>query len=281
MLLSLLREPSANGCTIGRLSVDGRFQCYTCEDEVRPPGVKVPGKTAIPAGRYRVIVNRSERFSRSAGREVLLPLLLDVPGFSGVRIHPGNTAADTEGCILPGRGFLTDRVTDSRAAFDALFAAILAAIGAGEQVWIEIAQRQLRVPIPPRAPPPAAQEAKPSTAPPHDLVGDPVGLGWGRRLEPRKRRHPPLAPCLPRFGMAVQAGRVPARHAFDPVLRRYEPAALPGVSAAGAGRKVGHASMFPWRTVKVRATTSGLRSHAPAPCRRFHNSLNSRRGMSG
>lgn len=141
MLLTLRREPSANGCTTGRLSVDGRHECYTCEDVTRPGQEKVPGKTAIPEGRYRVVVTHSQRFG------CLLPLLLDVPGFTGIRIHTGNTAADTEGCILPGLGMLPDRVTESRKAFEPLFSKIQAALASGEDVWIEISQRAVPPPI--------------------------------------------------------------------------------------------------------------------------------------
>jgi hypothetical protein len=140
LALNLVRDPSANGCTIGRLSIDGEHQCYTCEDVVRPAGQKVPGQTAIPAGRYQVIVNRSERFSKLAGHEVLLPLLLKVPGFEGVRIHTGNVATDTEGCILPGLGRKPDGVTQSRAAFEALFARIQTSLAVDEEVWIEVTQ---------------------------------------------------------------------------------------------------------------------------------------------
>lgn len=134
MNLTLIREPSAHGCTIGRLSVDGVLECYTCEDVTRPGQPKVPGETAIPEGRYRVVITHSNRFQRP------LPLLEDVPGFSGIRIHPGNTAANTEGCILPGLGRLDDRVTQSRLAFEHLYSQIDAAIRGGETVWIEITQ---------------------------------------------------------------------------------------------------------------------------------------------
>jgi len=142
MLITLQREQSANGWTLGKLAVDGRFQCYTCEDVVRPAGEKIYGQTAIPAGRYRVIVTRSDRFSRMAGREVRLPLLVGVIGFEGIRIHSGNTAEHTEGCILPGTGHNARGVTDSVAAFTLLMAMIEAAQASGEQVWIEISQRQ-------------------------------------------------------------------------------------------------------------------------------------------
>jgi hypothetical protein len=60
---------------------------------------KVQNKTAIPHGRYRVIITRSERFSRKAGHDVYLPELLSVPGFDKIRIHGGNGPEDTDGCI--------------------------------------------------------------------------------------------------------------------------------------------------------------------------------------
>lgn len=132
MNLLLRRVERWPGSTIGELSVDKQFVCYTVEDVVRPNNVKVPGATAIPAGRYRVIVTHSPRFG------VPLPLLLDVPGYSGVRIHPGNTAADTEGCILPGLEMWEGGVRKSRAAFAALFSGIRAALESGEEVWIDI-----------------------------------------------------------------------------------------------------------------------------------------------
>lgn len=165
MLMTLVREPSARGWTLGRLSINGHFHCYTCEDVVRPAGEpKVRGSTAIPAGRYRVIVNRSPRFSKIAGRDVRLPLLLSVPGFEGIRIHTGNTAADTEGCILPGLSYREDRVVQSGEAFARLLLDIDAALDTGEQVWIEISQRQASVavqPTPQPEPPQSAAETAP------------------------------------------------------------------------------------------------------------------------
>jgi hypothetical protein len=142
MKMLLQRQPSNNGATIGHLIVDGDWECFTIEDVVRPPGVKVPGETAIPAGKYAVIVNRSERFSRLAGRDVFLPLLVNVPGFSGVRIHQGNLATETEGCILPGLAVGTmggkPAVLQSAAAFSALFAKIQRAVATGEPVKIDV-----------------------------------------------------------------------------------------------------------------------------------------------
>lgn len=137
MKLRLERTWCGATCTIGTLSVDGVTECFVCEDVVRgnadPATVeewKVFGQSAIPKGTYQVIVSYSPHF----GRE--LPLLVDVPGFAGVRIHPGNTAADTEGCLLPGRFKTPTGVGESRKAFDQLFAKIEAGLDAG--VTIEI-----------------------------------------------------------------------------------------------------------------------------------------------
>jgi hypothetical protein len=128
MTLRLIREPSKDGATMGSIYVDGYWVCWSLEDPIRD--VKVPGDTAIPAGRYRVEVTMSPRFKRR------LPLLIDVPNFTGVRIHAGNRSSDTEGCILPGRTRGTGMVMESRMAFEHLFALIETA--APEPVWIEI-----------------------------------------------------------------------------------------------------------------------------------------------
>jgi hypothetical protein len=139
--LVLKRNRSGEHATIGLLEVDENFACFTCEDVVREqPGVpveewKVPGKTAIPAGRYQVIINESRRFKR------LLPLLLNVPGFEGVRIHPGNTHEDTEGCILPGTQIAGEMIVESRRAFNRLYLAIESALQSDEEVWIDIRNR--------------------------------------------------------------------------------------------------------------------------------------------
>jgi hypothetical protein len=79
---------------IGDLFIDGEFFCYTLEDEIRPEGVKVYGATCIDAGRYKVILTKSNRFKR------IMPLLLNVPNFEGIRIHGGNDSKDTHGCPL-------------------------------------------------------------------------------------------------------------------------------------------------------------------------------------
>lgn len=135
MRLRLIREPSIEACTHGSLYVDGAWCMWTLEDVVREvegqpvSAWKIPGRTAIPAGTYRVALTTSQRFGR------VLPLLVDVDGFSGVRIHPGNTAADTEGCILPGTGRVPGRVTGSRVAFEQLYERLERATS---EPWIQI-----------------------------------------------------------------------------------------------------------------------------------------------
>lgn len=138
MLITVARQPSLEHCTLGTLSIDGVEECVTLEDVVREsPGDpvaawKVPGETAIPVGKYRVIVNHSAHFGRD------LPLLLKVPGFEGVRIHPGNTDKDTEGCILVGTAIAGQSIVESRKAFAAVFNTISEALANGEEVWIEL-----------------------------------------------------------------------------------------------------------------------------------------------
>jgi hypothetical protein len=105
MKLELKRVKLADTFTVGKLYANGDFICYTLEDTVREVAGqpvsewKVYGKTAIPRGNYTVDITFSQRF------QVNLPILHDVPGFTGVRIHTGNSSKDTEGCILVGESW--------------------------------------------------------------------------------------------------------------------------------------------------------------------------------
>lgn len=119
MKITVKRLHKTNTSTIGELLIDGVFECYTLEDVERE--VKVKSETAIPKGTYKVIINQSNRFKR------LLPLLLNVPNFEGVRIHSGNSNHDTEGCILVGQTMGKDYIGKSRKAFDKLFKKMQAA----------------------------------------------------------------------------------------------------------------------------------------------------------
>lgn len=95
--------------TIGKLYIEESYYCDTLEDTVRK-GEKIKGKTAIPAGTYKVKKTFSSRFQKK------LPEILNVPNFSGVRIHAGNTAEDTEGCILLGLNKVKGKVLFSQDA---------------------------------------------------------------------------------------------------------------------------------------------------------------------
>lgn len=102
MNLLLLRNVFTDKSTIGDLLVDSNFFCYTLEDVVRKPDEKIPGETAIPTGKYEVVLSMSNRFKK------LLPELLNVPNFTGVRMHGGNTSDDTDGCIILARSIINN-----------------------------------------------------------------------------------------------------------------------------------------------------------------------------
>src|SRR5574344_731366 len=130
MNIQLKRRYLGEGYTIGSLSIDGQYFCDTLEDAVRQ--VKVYGKTAIPYGRYNIILNVSPRFGR------ILPRLIDVPQFEGVLIHRGNTAEDTAGCILVGENKVKGKVINSTPYEIGLVKMMHEAIDRWEKITIEI-----------------------------------------------------------------------------------------------------------------------------------------------
>ena len=116
MKLLLKRIALRDTYTIGKIYIDGEYFCDTLEDKVRDlnkNGVfdgdekKVYGETAIPYGTYKVILSYSPKFKR------ILPELLDVPCFTGIRIHRGNTEKDTAGCLLVGENKVRGKVLNS------------------------------------------------------------------------------------------------------------------------------------------------------------------------
>jgi len=141
MHLILNRQDLQRDRTLGELLIDDVHYCWTVEDTVREQwngsrwvwdsDFKIPGKTAIPSGTYEIKITLSQRFQRP------LPLLLNVPDFQGIRIHTGNTEADTEGCILPGAVKGAQGVLQSKVVFDPLFARLDAALS-NRPVFIEI-----------------------------------------------------------------------------------------------------------------------------------------------
>jgi len=142
-MLELVRYIFSPTNTIGELYLNGEMLSHTLEDVVRNGDdgkleevEKVFGQTAIPYGRYEVVVNRSERFKRD------LPLLLNVPLFTGVRLHPGNNESHTNGCILCGDVSADfSHLVNSRKVFDeAVFPAIKAALQKGK-LYIDVRRK--------------------------------------------------------------------------------------------------------------------------------------------
>lgn len=136
MKLELVRDVSTPDFTLGKLYADGVYLGETCEDcdrrlEVNPEG-KVYGRTAIPRGLYKVILSYSQRFKR------VLPEVLDVLGFVGVRIHGGNSADDTLGCPLLGKVRTATGVANCAAVVQRLIDLIQHAENIGETVTLEV-----------------------------------------------------------------------------------------------------------------------------------------------
>lgn len=133
MKLKLHRFEFGTNYTIGHLYINDTLFCFTLEDKVRPNGEKVQGQTAIPKGTYEVIIDFSNRFQR------MMPHILPVSGFEGIRIHSGNTDQDTEGCILLGTNWAGgDFISNSKKAFDSFFPQLQEAINDREEVSITI-----------------------------------------------------------------------------------------------------------------------------------------------
>lgn len=134
MELTLNRIFLGSSATIGELYIDKKYIADTLEDRVRPEGEKVYGKTAIPEGKYEIELTHSSRFKK------ILPEILNVPNFSGIRIHSLNKAEESEGCIGVGEwnGKDTNWISNSRKAFNKLFAILQEASDRGEKITITI-----------------------------------------------------------------------------------------------------------------------------------------------
>lgn len=152
MKLKLERRFPRDRYTIGKLYIDGKYFCDTLEDtdrgltssmsDAQIQGMKIKGETAIPTGRYLVDMKTvSPRFGGRAQYQFCkgrLPRLCNTPGYQGVLIHIGNTAKDTEGCILVGENKERGKVLNSTATFRKLYPILKAADEIGEQIWITI-----------------------------------------------------------------------------------------------------------------------------------------------
>ena len=135
MILRLQRKWFIDNTTLGELLIDDTFFCYTLEDKVR--NKKIKGITAIPYGEYGVTVDYSTRFKKS------MPHVLDVPEFEGIRIHAGNTAEDTDGCIIVGFIKGNAVVGKSRAALEQLSDILDSAISRNEKITLEITKEDV------------------------------------------------------------------------------------------------------------------------------------------
>jgi len=118
--------------TIGKLFLDGIYICNTLEDTIRE--TKIYGKTAIPYGTYEVVITYSPKYKRQ------LPRLQNVPGYTGILIHPGNSPKDTHGCILPGtyKESRLNWVGGSRKAFNKVFKKLKLVKKQGKKIRLEI-----------------------------------------------------------------------------------------------------------------------------------------------
>jgi hypothetical protein len=149
MNIRITREHFNEVCTIGSLRIDGDdLLLYTLEDTDRKlsstddleaiKAIKVYGKTAIPYGTYEVVMTYSNRFKQ------VMPLLLNVKGFEGIRIHAGNTAENTDGCLLVAyqKDILNNRILQSRGAISELYMLISEAVKR-EKVFVTISKMEV------------------------------------------------------------------------------------------------------------------------------------------
>lgn len=138
MELKVVRSVKNETSTFGKMYLNDEFYAYTCEDTVRDlngdASKKIKGQTAIDAGKYEVVLSFSNHFQK------YLPLLINVPCFEGIRIHGGNTAEDSLGCILIGaNGDLKSCISNCASKVNSLVAA-LKAVEKKEKIWIEIVE---------------------------------------------------------------------------------------------------------------------------------------------
>ena len=125
MRLTLMRIANKSAYTIGKLYIDGCYYCDVLEDtdrglddDMKESEIlkkKIKGQTAIPTGTYPVKITYSQKYKK------LMPLIDNVKGYSGIRIHSGNTHKDTEGCVLVGKNKEVGKVLESRKTFNALY----------------------------------------------------------------------------------------------------------------------------------------------------------------
>lgn len=142
MNITLIRKYKLPTYTIGKLYIDGEYFCDTLEDKDRGltdsmsvgeiSKIKIKKETAIPTGTYKITITYSNRFKKN------MPLINDVKGFEGIRIHSGNTDKDTEGCLLVGMNLERGKVLKSQETFRKLYKMLSGAKLRGEYIQITI-----------------------------------------------------------------------------------------------------------------------------------------------
>lgn len=144
MEIQLIRKYRKTNYTIGQLFINGQYFSDTLEDTDRGlkdsmnleeiKRIKVFGNTCIPYGTYKVSITYSPKFKKN------LPLINNVKGFEGIRIHSGNTSYDTQGCVLLGFNKVKGKVINSKDTVDKFINLVQKAIDTGEQAIIHIIQ---------------------------------------------------------------------------------------------------------------------------------------------
>ena len=129
MRITLIRIANRPTYCIGKLYIDGKYFCDTIEDtdrglddkmsEEEIVKYKIKSETAIPTGIYQITITYSPKYKKN------MPLINNVKGYSGIRIHSGNTAKDTEGCLIVGKNTKVGMVTESRVTYNAMFKRLL------------------------------------------------------------------------------------------------------------------------------------------------------------
>ena len=152
MIIRVERFAKKEEYTIGKLYVNGAFLCHVLEDKDRGltqsmtekqiAAKKIWGQTAIPKGRYTVAMSHSPKFEKRAWAKKysgLVPEVLDVKGFEGIRIHPSNSPTEILGCLAPGDNTIKGKITNSTARYYELMTKFLMSAWArGETIYLEI-----------------------------------------------------------------------------------------------------------------------------------------------
>jgi hypothetical protein len=141
MNITVTRYKHEKDFTIGKLFIDGQFECYTLEDEKRE--VKVMHETRIPEGKYNVVLRtfggHHEKYEKKFPEHEGMLWVTNVPGFKDILIHIGNDDDDTSGCLLVGLGpdEAKGKIVNSTVAYLRLYNKVLPVLKAGKEVWIK------------------------------------------------------------------------------------------------------------------------------------------------